>query len=319
LQAIEESMRLCRYEDPSSKEARVGFYAEDRIVPLDGALRASGAGDLPLAHDSVLPYLPHGEHAALAEQAWQWIADHPDLPGPETGQVKLLLPQPRPPKLFLLAGNYAAHIEEGGGRAVEREKTFPYVFMKPPSTTLTPAGAPVRIPRISPEHIDWELELGVLIGKGGKRIEEAEALSHVAGYTVINDISDRQFRPNPGREERPNNRYFDWLHGKWHDSFCACGPCATSAETLPDAGHLPMRLSVNGETKQDVMMVQQIFPVEAVIAFISSFVTLEPGDLIATGTPAGVGQASGTFLKPGDLMEATIEEIGTLVSPVEAE
>jgi len=312
-------MRLCRYEDPNGNGPRLGFYSEERIVPLDSALLASGAGEAPLPHDSVLPYLAHGEHAALAEDAWNWLADHPDLPGPETGQAKLLLPHPRPPKLFLLAGNYAAHIEEGGGRAVEREKTFPYVFMKPPSTTLTPSGAPVKIPRVSPDHIDWELELGVLIGRGGKHIEESEALSHVAGYTVINDISDRQFRPNAEREERPNNRYFDWLHGKWHDSFCACGPCVVSAGTLPDAGFLPMRLSVNGEIKQDATTAQQIFPVEAVIAFISSFVTLEPGDLIATGTPAGVGQASGTFLKPGDHMEATIDGIGTLVSPVEAE
>ena len=237
----------------------------------------------------------------------------------DTAKAKLLVPNPHPNKLFLLAGNYAEHIQEGGGIATERAKTFPYVFMKPPTTTLTNPGGPLRIPGVSPNHIDWELELGVIIGQGGKGIKEADALKHVAGYTVINDISDRQFRPNPGRTERAKDSFFDWLHGKWHDSGCPCGPCIASADAIGDPQKLKMKLSLNGKVFQDASTAQQIFPVAAVIEFISSFVTLEAGDMISTGTPAGVGNTTGTYLKANDRIEASISEIGTLVTPVEAE
>jgi 2,4-diketo-3-deoxy-L-fuconate hydrolase len=312
-------MRICRYDEGAGRGPQIGFHLDDRIVPFDSVARASGAGDGPFPADSVLPFLRHGELAAVAAKAWAWLAEHPDLPALERASVVELLPIPRPPKLILLAGNYAAHIEEGGGKASERSETFPYLFMKPPSTCLTPSGAPVVIPRTSPDHIDWELELGVVIGKGGRHIPEGEALAHVAGYTVVNDISDRKFRPNPDRKERPKDSFFDWLHGKWHDSFCACGPCVASAESIPDPEVLAMRLEVNAEVKQDATTAQHIFPVAAIIAFVSGIVTLEPGDIISTGTPAGVGHASGTYLKPGDQMHATIEGIGTLLSPVVAE
>ena len=152
-----------------------------------------------------------------------------------------------------------------------------------------------------------------------KSIPEASALSHVAGYTVINDISDRSFKPNPDRKERDKDSFFDWLHGKWHDSACPCGPCVASADALTDPQSLDMILKVNGQIRQDASTAQQIFPVAAVIEFISSFVTLEPGDMISTGTAAGVGHTTRTFLQPGDRIEAWIEDIGTLVSPVEAE
>ena len=137
-------------------------------------------------------------------------------------------------------------------------------------------------------------------------------MQHVAGYTVVNDISDREFKPNPEREERKNDGFFDWLHGKWHDGFCPVGPCVTSAETIPDPQKLQLTLKVNGELKQDSSTALQIFPVAAVIEFISSYVTLEPGDVISTGTPAGVGNAKGTYLKAGDKLEAAIEGVGVL-------
>jgi len=236
-----------------------------------------------------------------------------------TDSVQLLVPIPRPNKLLLLAGNYADHIREGGGIAAERAETFPYVFMKPPTTTLADPGQEVRIPRISPACIDWELELAVVMGRTAKHVSEAEALQFVAGYTVINDISDRKFRPNPERKKRPRDEFFDWLHGKWHDSFCPCGPCITSAHMVSDPQNLEMELRLNGHVRQQSSTAAQIFPVAAVIAFISSFVTLEPGDIISTGTPSGVGSSTGTFLKPGDKLEARIAGIGTLVSPVVAD
>ncbi len=312
-------MRLCRYDDGKGEGTQIGYYFEDRIIPLASAARAGGAGNGPFPSDSVVPYLPGGELAGVAARAWEWLGEHPDLPGARPEAVTIHLPVPRPPKLFLLAGNYAAHIEEGGGKASERQDTFPYVFLKPPSTALARTGAPVVIPKISPDHIDWEIELGVVIGKGGKHIPQSEALSHVAGYTVINDISDRKFRPNPGRKERSKDSFFDWLHGKWHDSFCACGPCVASSAVIPDPETLALRLTVNGQTKQDATTAQHIFPVAAIIEFISAIATLEPGDIISTGTPAGVGHASGTYLKPGDRVEAWIEGIGVLANPVVAE
>lgn len=191
--------------------------------------------------------------------------------------------------------------------------------MKPPTTTLTDPGRPVRIPAISPNCIDWEIELAVIIGRRVKHAAEADALQCVAGYTIINDISDRRFRPNPNRKQRPRDAFFDWLHGKWHDSFCPCGPCVACPESVTDPQQLQLELRINGDLRQNASTAQQIFPVAAVISFISSIVTLEPGDIISTGTPQGVGDATGIYLRPGDLLTASISSIGTLTSPVVAE
>ena len=162
-------------------------------------------------------------------------------------------------------------------------------------------------------------ELAAVIGKPAKGVAEEEALNYLAGYMIVNDISNRKFRPNPNRKQRDKDGFFDWLHGKWHDSFCPCGPCVTSADAISDPQQLSMKLSVNGQMQQDSSTANQIFPVAAVIEFISSFVTLEPGDIISTGTPAGVGNAKGLYLKPGDRIEASIDSIGTLVTRVESE
>src|SRR5262249_46019463 len=153
--------------------------------------------------------------------------------------------------------------------------TFPYVFMKPPSTTLTPAGKPIRLPAVSPAAVDWELELAVVIGRRVKNVSEADALGAVAGYTVINDISHRRYRPNPSRKPREKDAFFDWLHGKWFDGFCPCGPCVIAADSVPDPQRLRMKLTLNGETRQDASTAQMIFPVAALIEFISRMVTLE--------------------------------------------
>jgi 2-keto-4-pentenoate hydratase/2-oxohepta-3-ene-1,7-dioic acid hydratase in catechol pathway len=191
--------------------------------------------------------------------------------------------------------------------------------MKPPTTTLNDPGGTIRIPRVSPDHIDYEAELGVVIGRRCRDVEEADALDYVAGYTIVNDITDRKYMPNPGRKPRERDKFFDWLHGKWHDTFCPVGPCLLSTDAVPDPQALPIRLTVNGETKQDGSTGQMIFPVAAVISFISRFVTLEPGDLISTGTPSGVGSSTGVYLKPGDVVVAEIGGIGRLENPVEAE
>lgn len=319
-------MRLCRFERQG--RAQIGLYHENHIVPLaEGAKAYSDAThqSLPLPEsENLLDFLPpDGKGLAAVQKLAAWAAGAgaalPQRALLPTAEVQLLVPVPRPNKIFLLAGNYADHIKEGGGVAAERAETFPYVFMKPATTTLTDPGRPVRVPSISPGAIDWELELAVVIGRRAKGISEAEALAVVAGYTVINDISNRKFHPNPQRKKRDKDQFFDWLHGKWHDTFCPCGPCITSADAIPDPQKLDMKLRLNGQVKQDSSTGQQIFPVAAVIAFISGICTLEPGDLISTGTPSGVGNATGTYLKAGDKLEASIAGIGTLVSPVTAE
>lgn len=309
-------MRLCRYE--RDQHVETGFYADDHVVPLAAAAHLTGI-DCPTT-DELISLLPGGtNHRAVVdiERAWAALSPQRQREAPVAlADVKLLVPVAAPGKLLLLAGNYSKHIEEGGGRAEERAKTFPYVFMKPPGTTLTHPGDPVKIPAISPKEIDWEIELGVIIGRTCQAVSEADALKYVAGYTVVNDISDRGFHPNPDRAERPNNGFFDWLHGKWHDTFCPVGPCVLPASDVPDPQQLQLTLRLNGQVEQNAPGTDMVFPVAAIIEFISAFVTLHPGDIISTGTPDGVGKAKGKFLKAGDLLEAEISRIGILQNPV---
>jgi 2-keto-4-pentenoate hydratase/2-oxohepta-3-ene-1,7-dioic acid hydratase in catechol pathway len=293
-----------------------GFYADERVVPIDQAAEAYSQAvgtdlDLPSSED-LLDFLPPdgpGHEPALALFDWVSALDGEvlDTLAIPIDEVQLLVPIGAPPKIMLLAGNG------------EREETFPYVFMKPPSTTLTNPGDPVFIPRVSPDHVDWECELGVVIGRTCRHVDEADALAYVAGYTVVNDITDRKFTPNPRRKARERDKFFDWLHGKWHDTFCPAGPCVLAAGDSVDPQTLRVRLTVNGELKQDGNTSQMVFPVAAVVSFLSRFVTLEAGDIISTGTPSGVGSATGTYLKAGDVVRASIDGIGTLQNPIESE
>lgn len=327
-------MRLCRYR-ADGLHAAVGLYDERWIAPLaeapDWYQKVVGK---PLAAPTVLDYLvgdhvladlnPLSDAAKAAEDLAAWLTEvtlhQPDALAEWTynpSNVELLLPIPTPNKLFLLAGNYTDHLVEQGYVETERRETFPHVFMKPPSTTLTASGGVVRRPTISPDYIDWELELAVVIGQRAKGIPEEEALEYVAGYCAALDITDRKFRPNPNRRERERDKFFDWLHGKWADSFLPLGPCIATPTDIPDPQALALQLRVNNTLHQDGSTEQMIFSVAAVIAFISSFVTLEPGDVICTGTPAGVGHASGTYLKRGDFIEGLISSIGTVTCWVE--
>lgn len=312
-------MRLCRFQ--SDHRVQVGFFVDEAVLPLENLFARQGEtlpeADWQSTENVLLDLLPGGkwrEQVSTLEQ--RLTPEEVERVAVPVHSVKLLVPIPKPPKLLLLAGNYAKHVEERGDRAEERERTFPYVFMKPPSTTLTHPGDPIRIPACSPDEIDWELELGVIIGRGGRNITEADALQHVAGYTIVNDISDRNFRPFPQRVERSRDKFFDWLHGKWHDTFCPMGPCVLPATEVADPQQFPLQLSVNGELEQNSSTSEMVFPVAAVIAFISNFVTLEPGDIISTGTPDGVGKAKGKFLRDGDVVSATIGGIGNLENPV---
>ena len=309
-------MRICRYA--YRDRVALGFYRDDTIIPLTAAATyyCKSVKGVEVLMDSVdvLDFLPHGKHAAEVAAVHEWMLANPDACDPVTlsvNDVRLLRPIETPSKIMLLAGNYAAHVREGGEAAVERAETFPYVFMKP-STTFNDPEAAIPIPRVSPDYIDYECELGVVIGRRCRHASEQDALEYVAGYTVVNDISDRKYKPCPDRKKRPKDGFFDWLHGKWHDGFCPMGPCIVSAQAVPDPQALKLTQHISGELRQNATTAQMIFPVAAIIAFISQSVTLLPGDIIATGTAEGIGMAMGKCLRTGDVLEAAIEGIGVL-------
>jgi 2-keto-4-pentenoate hydratase/2-oxohepta-3-ene-1,7-dioic acid hydratase in catechol pathway len=220
------------------------------------------------------------------------------------------VPQAR--KLLALAGNYQEHIKEGGRPTHAKAETYPYFFMKPPSTTLIGARDDVLFPRIA-RKLDYEAELVIVIGKRGRRIAAADAYRHIAGYTILNDVTDRKLASKePPRAERERDKFFDWLVGKWFDTAAPCGPWLVTRDELEDPHHLRIRTHVNGELRQDGTTADMIFTVPEIVEWISRVVTLEPGDLIATGTPSGVGMGTGIFLQPGDAVEIEIERIGSL-------
>jgi 2,4-diketo-3-deoxy-L-fuconate hydrolase len=312
-------MRLCRCLLNGVEQ--VGLYEDSGAVSL-GRLAEMAKLKPPLS-PHLLDYLP--PVGRLAQTA-RTLNEHFRKLSPDEQQrliaplsaASLRVPIAEPKKIILLAGNYAEHIKEGGDQASERQDTFPYFFWKPPGTTLTHPGEPIRIPAASPDHIDWEIELGVVIGRQCKDVTEADALRYVAGYTVCNDISDRGFRINPGRKPRPKDGYFDWLHGKWHDTFLPMGPCIRSAATVADPQAFPLKLRLNGQVMQDGNTSQMIFSVAALLSILSTFMTLEPGDIISTGTPSGIGHARKppVYLKAGDKVEAEVAGIGILRNPV---
>jgi 2,4-diketo-3-deoxy-L-fuconate hydrolase len=177
------------------------------------------------------------------------------------------------------------------------------------------------IPAISPYRIDWECELAVIIGRDAHRVSAEAAEQYIAGYTIFNDFSDRCFRLNPARTETTWDPFFDWLHGKWHDTFGAMGPIIVTREELPeDPAATHLTLMVNSEPRQDSTLADMIFSPAELVAALSQIVTLRPGDVIATGTPGGVADGSSDlWLKPGDVVEARIDGIGTLRTFVEGE
>jgi 2-keto-4-pentenoate hydratase/2-oxohepta-3-ene-1,7-dioic acid hydratase in catechol pathway len=237
-------------------------------------------------------------------------AEHP------LSSVKLLSPLRRPPKILALARNYQDHITEGGGQPVDKSRVVPKLFLKPSSAIIGP-DEPLCLPTVS-HTTDWEVELAAIIGRRCRNVSEAGALECVFGYTVANDVSARTTEWGIEREADQWNEFFDWLNGKWPDGFAPLGPYILTADELPDPQSLDLALYLNGERKQHSNTREMISTVAETIAFASRFMTLEPGDVIETGTPSGVGATTGTYVKAGDVMEATIERLGTLRTPVRA-
>jgi 2-keto-4-pentenoate hydratase/2-oxohepta-3-ene-1,7-dioic acid hydratase in catechol pathway len=230
-------------------------------------------------------------------------------------EVTLLAPLLRPGKILAVAANYQAHVTETGGDRIDRSRISPRLFLKPP-TAISGPDEDIELPSVS-DQVDWEVELVVVLGRGGKDIPVGDALDHVAGYTVGNDVSARSM--DYGYERDTGDAavgFFDWLNGKWLDGFAALGPWLLTADEVPDPQALEISLEVNGEVRQRGSTGDMIFSVAEQIAFASRLMTLEPGDLIYTGTPSGVGLASNRFLKPGDEMTARLAGVGSLVNRV---
>ena len=234
----------------------------------------------------------------------------------EIDKVNLLSPIPRPGKIIALAGNYEKHIIEGGLKLglsqSPRTSTVPRPFLMP-GTVITGRDTEISWPAFS-EQIDYEVELAVVIGKSAKCISPAEALDYVAGYTIANDISARSVTFKENRKARPWDEFFDWLNGKWADGFLPLGPCLVTADEIENVQDLDLELSVNGQVRQNANTSQMIFTVADIVSFLSFLMTLEPGDVIATGTPEGVAMATGQFLQPGDKIQCRIENLGTLTN-----
>jgi 2-keto-4-pentenoate hydratase/2-oxohepta-3-ene-1,7-dioic acid hydratase in catechol pathway len=228
--------------------------------------------------------------------------------------VKVLAPFPRPARNILCVGkNYHDHAREfhasgfdasAGKDAIPEE---PIIFTKWPNSVIGP-GEPIPTANDYTNSTDYEGELTVVIGSGGRNISEKDAYNHVYGYTVVNDVTARTLQ----------NRHKQWFLGKSLDGYCPMGPCIVTADEIEDVTQLRLLTKVNGEVRQDAHVSQLIFDIPTLIATLSKVMTLEPGDLIATGTCAGVGIGFDPprFLKPGDTVSVTIEPIGTLENPV---
>lgn len=231
--------------------------------------------------------------------------------------VKLVAPIPNPPKVIGLAVNYLAHhreFERGDGKLTEESSahTTPRPFLMP-ATSIVGPGATIPWPRYS-KQIDYELELAVVIGQTANCISPEDAPQYIAGYTIANDVSGRSVTHAEGRVKRAKDDFFDWLHGKWADGFCPIGPYLVTSSEAGDPKNLTMELKVNGETRQKANTGQMIFDVYELVSFISHLMTLTPGDLIATGTPSGVGMATGKLLNGGDVVTCTIQNLGELTN-----
>lgn len=232
--------------------------------------------------------------------------------------VTLLAPIPKPDKLLALAGNYRKHIIEAGRKLGLADSpgttTVPRPFLMP-SSVVTGNNTTIPWPAFS-EQVDHEIELAIVIGKTCHCVSPEEALNYVGGYTIANDISARSVTFKENRTERPWDDFYDWLNGKWSDGFLPLGPCIITADEFGDPQNAELELKVNGETRQKSNTSEMIFTVADTVSFISHLMTLTPGDIIATGTPEGVGMATGKFLNPGDVLECTIQGIGTLTNTI---
>lgn len=292
-------MRLVTYE--LNGKWRAGVAIEERVVDSEAAAQALGTDTDWTSNRSILR-LPRDQQLRLEEAAHELAKSNASAFGVFlTSDIRLGPPIPDPDKILCLGLNYRSHAEEAGFSA----PTVPILFAKYRNALTGPA-SPIVLPHLS-EEIDYEAELAVVIGKQCKNVIAEQALEYVAGYMAFNDVSARDLQFRSGQ----------WLSGKTLDTFAPCGPALVMNE-ISDPQKLSLATRVNEEMLQQSNTCNMIFSVAEIIAYISQLITLEPGDIIATGTPEGVGfkRNPPIFLRHGDVVEVEIEGIGILRNPV---
>ena len=309
-------MKIVTFVTPAGRE-RLGVLAGTEVVDLAAASRARGDRSADQVSD-VLTFLNSGDSGrGAARELADWASDLRDPAFvPAADRIRLIAPVPRPPKVLCMAGNYSEHWREGGLEAPVKQRSSPEIFIKP-ATTIIGSGESIRLPGPICTAVDYEGELAAIIGRTAKNVPIERALSYVAGYANFNDVSGRRLTIDIPRETTPRTRYFDWSNGKWFDTFGPLGPYMVLDE-VADPQTLPIQTRVNGEVRQKGTTADMIFTVAELVAWISRFVTLLPGDVIATGTPSGVGSSTGTFLQPGDTVEVEVTGLGVLRNTVAA-
>ncbi|HEY1221770.1 MAG: fumarylacetoacetate hydrolase family protein [Bryobacteraceae bacterium] len=269
-----------------------GVLLDGRVIPING----SGLS-------SVLEVIAGGADAQT--QVRRWIGGPASSHGLDPAVLTFAAPIPRPPKLICIGLNYRDHAAESKLAIPE----VPTMFAKFSTAVIGP-GQPIVLPRNSAKP-DYEAEFAVVIGRRGRHVAENDWRDYVFGYTILNDVSARDFQMATSQ----------WMIGKTFDTFAPFGPAIVTADEIADPHNLHISLTLNGETMQDSSTGNLIFKLPQLIAYLSSVFTLEPGDVIATGTPAGVGFARKPprWLRPGDEVRIRIEGLGELVNPVVAE
>ncbi|RKD40524.1 fumarylacetoacetate hydrolase family protein [Rhizobium sp. WW_1] len=300
-------MRLVTYRASVEAAARLGVIVDDLVVDV-ASLATSRGQDLP---DTMLGLIDSGRpgvemlEACLAAANGQFSAGT----AMALANVKLLAPIPRPRKnIFGIGLNYVEHVAESA-KSLDTARDLPkqpVIFSKPPTTVIGPGGAIEHNGRIT-QQLDWEVELAVIIGTTARRVAKVDALRHVFGYSVMIDVSARD-----------NRRAGQWIFSKGQDTYAPFGPCIVTADEIPDPQTLNLWLTVNGVEKQRSNTRHMLFKVDDLICDISAGITLEPGDIIASGTPEGVGagREPQEWMWPGDVVVACVEGIGSLRHPV---
>ncbi len=300
--------RLLTYRDGNKPVA--GILVDGRVYSAAALLRGAG---VDASSVKALLGTWAKTHRALAKAAGKVKPAN----GKPLKRIKLLAPVLYPDGLFCAGANYWDHKEEmaraeGQGRPLDRTQrpAEPWFFLKTSVHSIIGPDAPAHLPAVS-QQVDWEAELGVVIGKGGRDIPVERALDAVAGYTIVNDLSARDLML---RKDFGGPMTYDWIGQKCFTDAAPMGPWITPAAFLENPGNLSIKLWVNDAIKQNSNTNQLIHNVPEQVAYLSRHVTLMPGDVIATGTPAGVGKPRGEFLKKGDVVTIEIEGCGTLTN-----
>jgi 2-keto-4-pentenoate hydratase/2-oxohepta-3-ene-1,7-dioic acid hydratase in catechol pathway len=293
-------MRLATFSHAADPRPRPGLVDGDRVIDLQSVPEGWWPGGAPATLLALIERGPEAWKRAGGIAAASGAASYP------LSSIRWYAPIPRPAKnVFCVGRNYAAHVREGAA-AHQTEAKLPEVpvfFTKAPTTVAGPFDDVPRHRGVT-EQMDWEAELGVVIGRAGRNIAARDALGHVFGYTVLNDFTARDLQRS----------HTQWFKGKTLDGSCPLGPVVITAEEFGDPQQKRVMSRVNGVVKQDASTRDMIFPVATIIEWLSKGMTLEPGDIIATGTPEGVGmgRTPQEWLHDGDIVETEVEGIGVM-------